>query len=111
MESLKNKEDKNLSLRESLKAKKELASLLESCWNTLNTYGKEPEAMKDTVIWFIRVLADNTTKEITVAFIKYMKINSVMPTPSDIYKLIPIERTDLIDFRESDEYKELANGT
>lgn len=93
-----------------MKAKKELASLLESCWNTLNTYGKEPEAMKDTVIWFIRVLADNTTEEITVAFTRYMKTNSAMPTPADIFKLIPIERTDLIDFKDTDEYKELVNG-
>lgn len=69
------------------------------CFQSLNVYGKEPEALENVVSIFTLVLADYPMEKIRQAFGYYLKFNDQMPTPSAIVNIIergnkpPLERS------------------
>ncbi len=79
---------KNLTLREDDHAKEKLLDILGFCFNTLKTYGKEPEQLVAANRMFQFVLEDYPIEKITEAFKYYFKISTEMPTPADIVSII-----------------------
>lgn len=65
-----------------------LSALLLICYDTLDTFGKEPEQLENASKLFAMVLADYSIQQIESAFKIYLKQNSVMPKPADIAKII-----------------------
>lgn len=62
-------------------------------FDTLDTYGKDPEQLKNAKKVFQFVLADYQYSEIEEAFKVYLKNNKTMPKPADIANIIdpPVE--------------------
>lgn len=58
------------------------------CFDTLDTFGKEPEQLTNLQKAFKLVLWDYEFADIKGAFVEYLAKESKMPTPSDIVKLI-----------------------
>jgi hypothetical protein len=65
-----------------------LSALLLICYDTLDTFGKEPEQLENASKLFAMVLSDFTMQQIESAFKIYLKTNSVMPKPADIVYII-----------------------
>lgn len=65
-----------------------LTSLLLICFDTLDTFGKEPEQLKNVAEMFRLVLGRFTINQIEAAFKIYIEKNTVMPKPADIVKII-----------------------
>lgn len=57
-----------------------------------NVYGKAPESLSNMLLAFSTVLEDCSVEEITAGFQHWMKTQSTMPTPADIYKIIRPEK-------------------
>ncbi len=62
--------------------------MLAQCFQSLKTYGKEPEQLEAIIPMFMMVLADYPFDEIEQAFAFYLKTNNEMPAPSDIANII-----------------------
>lgn len=82
-------------LRDDAAGQGKLAAMLFQCFNTLKTYGKDPEQMRDTVALFQQVLGRFTTSQVALAFSKYLERNSEMPAPADIVNIIEPPRESL----------------
>ena len=65
-----------------------LTSLLLICFDTLDTFGKEPEQLKNLEVMFQMVLGRFTIDAVTEAFSQYMETKTVMPKPADIVRII-----------------------
>lgn len=65
-----------------------MSALLLFCFDTLDTFGKEPEQLENVDKLFQFTLQEFTIKEVKEAFQEYVKNNSVMPKPSDIVDII-----------------------
>ncbi len=81
------------SIKNNKNSQKQLMSLLLICFDTLDTFGKEPEQLKNLKEAFQMVLGRFTIEKVKAAFRIYMETQSVMPKPSDIVKIIepPVE--------------------
>ena len=66
----------------------QIAHFVSQSYNTFRTYGSEPEQLEDLVESFIEVLDRYDIQKITTGFKLWREDNAVMPTPSDIAKLI-----------------------
>ena len=68
-------------------------SLLLICFDTLDTFGKEPEQLKNLEGAFQLVLGRFNIDDVEAAFRIYMEKYTVMPKPADIVKIIepPVE--------------------
>lgn len=75
---------------------REIALLLVQCFNVLDTYGRTPAQLKDTVALFLELLQDYPLPMIRDAFKKYAKSSREVPKPVDIIELMEAEST-LID--------------
>lgn len=97
--------------------KLKLTGIIGYCFNTLRTYGKEPEQMDAANKMFQFVLSDYPIDKISEAFRYYFSIATEMPTPADIVNIIrrgnkpPLERSVYVnlskkpaDTRTSDEW-------
>ena len=71
--------------------------MIEYCFESQRVYGKEPEQVTATVKMFQLILGDLPYSKIRQAFIHYLKRNSEMPTPADIFKLIEGEGKPIMD--------------
>lgn len=67
---------------------KRISALLLICYDTLDTYGKEPEQLQNASKLFAIVLSDYSIEQIETAFKTYLKRNTDMPKPADIVKII-----------------------
>jgi hypothetical protein len=76
-----------LALRDDLEGQKKLSSLLLICFDTLDTFGKEPEQLENINLAFKMFLSGLTIESIEGAFMEYMQGNTVMPKPADIVKI------------------------
>ena len=76
-------------IKGNLDHERKLTSLLLMCFNTLNTYGKEPEQLEDANRVFIDILSEYSITDVRAAFKSYVTRNKAMPTPADIIELIP----------------------
>ena len=63
---------------------KEIAVYVQQCYDVLNVYGKDAEAMKNTQRAFISVLKPYSAQTIQKAFFKYLETGSSVPTPAQI---------------------------
>jgi len=75
-------------LSEDSQARKVLTTLVTQCFQTLDTFGKPPEALASMVQMFQAVLGRFTTQEVQKAFSIYMETQTVIPKPADIVRLI-----------------------
>ena len=68
-------------------------SLLLICFDTLDTFGKEPEQLKNLEGAFQMVLGRFSIEQVEDAFRVYMEAKTTMPKPADIVKIIepPVE--------------------
>ena len=62
--------------------------MIMQCFQTLKTYGKEPEQIESIIPMFNMVLGDFTFQQIESAFAFYLKHNTEMPAPADIANII-----------------------
>jgi hypothetical protein len=69
-------------------AKQRLAVMLAQSFQSLRTYGKEPEQIGAVISMFNMVLADYTFEQIEAAFAFYLKTSNEMPAPADIANII-----------------------
>ena len=76
------------NLKEDMQGRKQLSCLVVQCFNTLDTYGKPPEAMESIVKIFHLILGRFSIKVVEEAFRAYLESNTVMPKPADIVKII-----------------------
>ena len=65
-----------------------MAAILEQCFDTLKTYGREPESLGNMHKAFLLALEDYKNEDIHGAFIEYLKTSNEIPTPSDIIQII-----------------------
>jgi hypothetical protein len=78
------------------------------CFQGLNVYGKDAEAMESVVYLFNMVLSDYTWPEIETAFRYYWKNFKGLPEPADIANIIerkgkpPFERSVYITIQKKD---------
>jgi len=70
-----------------------LTSLLLICFDTLDTFGKEPEQLANLAESFRFILGRFTIEQVESAFRAYMESSTSMPKPADIVKIIepPVE--------------------
>lgn len=66
----------------------QLLTFVKGCFDTLDVYGKTANQLETISDMFILTLQEYNIEQIKDAFIKYMKINSKMPTPADISNII-----------------------
>jgi hypothetical protein len=91
--------------------------LVFQCFQSLRTYGKEPEQLGAVNGMFQMVLAEYPYDKIKGAFSYFLRHNNEMPTPADIVNIIerggkpPLERSVYVsiqkkpkDERSSDEW-------
>jgi hypothetical protein len=64
-----------------------MKALISQSFDIFQTYGKQPEAIANMVQGFSMILHDHTDAEITEAFTLWMKTQSVLPTPANIFDL------------------------
>ena len=69
-------------------------SLISQSFDIFNIYGKKPEAVENIVSGFNITLDRCSIHDITDAFKEWMRDESTMPTPSDIYKLVSRYESD-----------------
>lgn len=71
-----------------------LRKILVICFQTLDTYGKEPEALAGITQVFLMVLGRFNFPEVEKAFQIYLEKGNSMPKPADIVKIIepPVEQ-------------------
>lgn len=81
-------ESTSVTLTHDAAGKSKLTDILGFCFDTLKTYGKEPEQLASANRMFQFVLADYPIEKISEAFKYYFSTNSEMPTPADIVSLI-----------------------
>ena len=62
--------------------------MLYQCFQSLKTYGKEPEAFESIIAMFNLALSDFSIDEIEKAFGFYIRHNPDMPAPADIATII-----------------------
>jgi hypothetical protein len=74
--------------------RKEISKILFACFDSMNTFGKGPEAMENIIEAFMMVLNGYQFEKIEEAFKIYMRTQSDMPTPANIIRLIepPVEK-------------------
>ena len=80
--------------QETLARTTQLRSLISQSFDIFNIYGKTPEASENIVSGFSVTLEHSSIHDITDAFKEWMRDESTMPTPSDIYKLISQYESD-----------------
>ena len=70
------------------KREKAIAVNLVHCFDTMNTYGADPDSLKSRQIVFNKVLAGYTEEQINSAFERYFETGKGLPEPSDILKIL-----------------------
>jgi hypothetical protein len=75
-------------LAENPQARSQLRELLHQCFDTMETYGKEPEQLANAAKLFEMVLAPYPLDKIQAAFVQHLTRSPKMPTPHDIVSLI-----------------------
>lgn len=99
-----------------------MAVTLYDCFQTVSTYGKDPEALESMNRLFRLVLAEYSGEQIRAAFTNFLTNFKGMPEPADIANIIdrggkpPFERTVYIaiqkkhgDERTPDEWQYLRD--
>lgn len=107
-----------VTLRQDQAGRKEVATIIYQCFQSLKLYGKEPEALEATVAMFQMVLADYPIERVRQGFAFYLRHNSEMPTPADIANIIdrgnkpPFDRSVYValsrkdaEFRSAEEWQ------
>lgn len=104
---------KAVALHQNPEAKQKLAVMLLQSWNSLRSYGKDPEQLEGIIAMFNLVLADYPLQKIEEAFAFYLRSNNEMPAPADIANIIergnkpPFERAvylSLVKRKQADPY-------
>ena len=72
-----------------------MTSLLLVCFDTLDTFGKEPEQLKNIQKLFEMMLGDYEIGKVERAFIAYMRRGTAMPKPADIINILDPEEPEL----------------
>lgn len=94
---------------------RQLTNFISQCFDALETYGKEPEQLKNMNAAFQLVLAPYTTEQVKSAFLFYLSNYKKIPVPSDIVSIIkrgnkpPFEKSvyvALVQKRERTSFKE-----
>ena len=83
--------------RLSVSDKARLSSMVTLCFQGLNNYGKEPEALPYMMGLFEMVLDKYPIDKIEEAFKVYLAKNSIIPTPSDILMIISRANKSLLN--------------
>ena len=86
--STKEPEKLSASIADNPDHQRRLTSLLLICFDTLDTFGKEPEQLTNLQSSFLMVLGRFTIENVESAFRIYMEHQAVMPKPADIVKII-----------------------
>lgn len=73
--------------------RKELSNQVERAFNSLNTYGKGPEALGGIFLDFADALDGQKMVDIELAFKEWKKTKEAFPTPAEIVKLTQNFRT------------------
>lgn len=63
------------------------------CFDTMNTFGADPESLKSRQIVFSKVLSGYSPAQVESAFQEYFETGKGLPEPSDILKIIRSKRT------------------
>ena len=87
-QSTKGQESHSDSIAQNPSQQVRLMSLLLICFDTLDTYGKEPEQLKNLEGAFRLVLGRFNIQQVEAAFAKYLEAGRVMPKPADIVQII-----------------------
>ena len=80
---------------ECLSIEKQIALLVSTCFDSLNSYGKTPEQLTNTTALFINMFRDKDIEVTRRAFTLYTCENKEMPTPSDILKYYDRVQTNI----------------
>lgn len=82
-----------LAVRDNPTSRAELTTMLAACFQTLNTYGADPESIADRAKMFQLVLADYPLETVKDAMVRYLRTGKTLPTPADIVALVdPAQR-------------------
>lgn len=68
--------------------RKQIAAMTRQCFDILDTYGKSPDALENLVLAMATDLENFSLPEIQAAFTEWRKVNTKIPTPAGILKLI-----------------------
>lgn len=64
--------------------REQISALVTQCFDTLKTFGRDPEQLSNAVKLFCLVLDGYSMEQINSAFVAYLQNHAEMPTPSDI---------------------------
>lgn len=77
-----------LTLKDCPKTQAKLAEMIENCYHTQRTFGKEVAAYPQTVTAFLCELAEYPANSIIPAFKKFIRLDKEFPTVADICGII-----------------------
>lgn len=74
-------------MRNSASPEERISEMVLLCWDSLNTYGKEPEQLASANALFQDMFKGKDVEDVTLAFRRWLKEKKDFPAPSDIYKI------------------------
>lgn len=80
--------DSALPMKLDKDGQKTLAVILAQCFDTMKTFGKKPEQLKNAAALFSFALEDFTSEQVLSAFKWHLQHSTEMPTPADISNTI-----------------------
>ena len=78
----------DMLLSQNSEDRKKLTRLVTMCFQSLKTYGKEPEQLESLVALFQMKLARFPYRKVRFGFDEYLETGEEMPTPASIIKII-----------------------